>query len=83
MYKYVFEKHRNVYHGRQEELKQNKKKPQTKNPNTYLKILGIVIAFLLKIKSYMTVTSSLNNFSVFTDVYAYQLSNTKLETAFT
>lgn len=54
MYKYVFKKHRNVYHGRQEELKQNKKEPQTKNPNTYLKRLGIVTAFLLKIKSYMT-----------------------------
>lgn len=54
MYKCVFDKHRNVYHGRQEELKQNKKKPQTKNPKTYLKRLGIEIAFLLKMKSYMT-----------------------------
>lgn len=52
MYKCVFKKQRNVFYGRQEELKQ--KKPQTKNPNTYLKRLGIVIAFLLKIKSYMT-----------------------------
>lgn len=51
MYKCVFEKHRNVYHGRQEELKIQRR---TKNPNTYLKRLGIVIIFLLKIKSYMT-----------------------------
>lgn len=51
MYKCVFEKHRNVYHGRHEELKIQRR---TKNPNTYLKRLGIVIIFLLKIKSYMT-----------------------------
>lgn len=53
MYKCVFDKHRNVYHGRQEELKHNKKKPQTKNPNTYLTRLGILITFLLKNKSCM------------------------------
>lgn len=40
MYKYVFEKHRNVYHGRQEELKQNKKKPQTKIQTLTWKDLG-------------------------------------------
>lgn len=30
MYKCMFEKHRNVYHGRQEELKQKKRNPKLK-----------------------------------------------------